>query len=877
MDETRSERRRRVHRGMRGMAVRVGLIAWAAWSASTVQGQASYDPVGSYVVVVSRSTFAEPPWRRVVDALRAKYDADVVVYAGSVGDAQAALARIMPRFACFVARPEEAGRDFVVAIHRLTRGLDDDPYTDVVWGMITGYEPADALRIVSRAEPLIVRRVLSGCGSVNLNAYDEGIKFNEGVAGGRWVKSAGGKEHKEEFPVDSTRGLVDGFNEFKPDLFVTSGHATETDWQIGYNYKDGSFRCRDGQLFGLDTEGKQHPIHSPNSKAFMPAGNCLIGHVSQRDCMALAMMHSAGVDQMFGYTAVTFYGFMGWGIKDMFEGTGGRYTLAESFYFINQSLVHKLETQYPRIARLDLESFATGDIERQAKGHRLEGRDELGLLWDRDVVAFFGDPAWEVRRPAGAVSWDLTVTENEGEYTVTVQATRDGAWGSRPVMAFLPERVLDVRIRRGEEWMPVVTDNFVLLPLSGEHAAGDTVELAFTGRKADEVRTSASSEPIEASRRAENHAATQPVVLPPDAKVAEPYRARVVAAVGRAGPNGPEIIEALRRVPAAHREAMAFLVANMPEVDLTSLSAPYLLDNVAVAYEARAAVPWGAGLPDELFFNYVLPYANVNERRDNWRKDFFGRFAPLVGDCQAAADAAQTLNREVFKRVGVRYHATKRPKADQSPYESIEAGYASCTGLSVLLADACRAVCVPARVVGVPQWTTMSGNHTWVEVWDGQWYFTGAAEWDPNGLNRAWFSPHAAKADASNPMHRIYASSYATTDVIFPLVWNPSLRYVHARDVTRFYTARRAVRFQVLDRPEGKPVAAKLVVRRDGEVWAVGGTGGAEDGYAEFTLPGDSAYEVEVRPRRGDAVVRPVLVDRESNEPVVVYLSEPRR
>jgi len=32
-------------------------------------------------------------------------------------------------------------------------------------------------------------------------------------------------------------------------------------------------------------------------------------------------------------------------------------------------------------------------------------------------------------------------------------------------------------------------------------------------------------------------------------------------------------------------------------------------------------------------------------------------------------------------------------------------GKASCTGLSIVLSDACRAVCVPARLVGTPMWS----------------------------------------------------------------------------------------------------------------------------------------------------------------------------
>ena len=64
--------------------------------------------------------------------------------------------------------------------------------------------------------------------------------------------------------------------------------------------------------------------------------------------------------------------------------------------------------------------------------------------------------------------------------------------------------------------------------------------------------------------------------------------------------------------------------------------------------------------------------------------------------------------------------------------ESMETGLASCTGLSILLIDACRSVGVPARFVGTPLWADGSGNHSWVEIWDGGWHFVGAAE--PAGL-----------------------------------------------------------------------------------------------------------------------------------------------
>ena len=75
-----------------------------------------------------------------------------------------------------------------------------------------------------------------------------------------------------------------------------------------------------------------------------------------------------------------------------------------------------------------------------------------------------------------------------------------------------------------------------------------------------------------------------------------------------------------------------------------------------------------------------------------------------------------------------------------------------------------------------------------MEVWDdGTWHHVGAAE--PGPLDRTWFDGKASKADPSRPEHRIYASSWARTGVLFPLVWDPSIEYVHAVDVTSRYTA----------------------------------------------------------------------------------------
>ena len=198
--------------------------------------------------------------------------------------------------------------------------------------------------------------------------------------------------------------------------------------------------------------------------------------------------------------------------------------------------------------------------------------------------------------------------------------------------------------------------------------------------------------------------------------------AAITSALQRAGSNRAQIQAALARSPADQREGMQFLVTHMPDQDLKTLTAEFLLENVQLAYQAREESAWKAKIPHDIFLNNVLPYATINEKRERWRKEFHNRFRPLIKDVSSPGQAAAKLNQNIFKMTNVKY-STKRAKADQSPSESMESGLASCTGLSVMLVDACRSVGIPARFVGTPLWTALywclRSNRRFVGSWLG--------------------------------------------------------------------------------------------------------------------------------------------------------------
>lgn len=296
------------------------------------------------------------------------------------------------------------------------------------------------------------------------------------------------------------------------------------------------------------------------------------------------------------------------------------------------------------------------------------------------------------------------------------------------------------------------------------------------------------------------------------AGVPKEYHALIDRTIATAGDNAKELKKALKEVPHNEREGMAFLISYMPERDARSLSADFLLENVEYAYKARAEFPWAKEVPDSVFLNDVVAYANLNENRESWRKDFYERFKKYVAPCKTMREAIDSVNKNVRDELLVDYN-TKREKPDQAPYESMRQHMASCSGLSILLTDAFRAVGIPSRVAGTPAWHDDRGNHNWNEVWiDGLWRFT---EYYPSDdLDQSWFLTDAGKAIKEDVRKAIYAASFKPTDCYFPLVWDENIRYVHAENVTDRYTS--LYRAQLSAMPaDGSHVALRVMVFKD--------------------------------------------------------------
>jgi hypothetical protein len=421
-----------------------------------------------YSIVVSQSTLENKEWKSVVDVLQKKHKAELFVFEENVRDSLTSLQKQFPAFTCFVAKPGEVTKEFVASIHQLTRKFDTDPYTDTFWGILTGYDAANALSIARYKEPLTVNKVASGT-EIALECCKEGLWYDELVKNKMVRKKPGGKVEQLKGPDDTTQAFVDVLADYKPDLFVTSGHATERGWQIGFRYRNGFIKSKAGQIFGVDTQRRQIEITSTNPKVYLPIGNCLMGNIDGPDAMALAWMNDAGVKQMLGYTVPTWFGYQGWGVLDYFVEQPGRYTLTEAFFANHHALIHRL-----------------GDP-------KVNSRDKRGLAFDRDVVAFYGDPAWIARMAPGKQAYNQVLTEEKGVYTLEIKpnlgtrsfetVNNNGAQrGGRPIVQFIGKRVTNIEILEGQDLNPLIADDFVLIPRPERYDPNRSYHIKFRAK-----------------------------------------------------------------------------------------------------------------------------------------------------------------------------------------------------------------------------------------------------------------------------------------------------------------------------------------------------------------------------------------------------------
>lgn len=219
-------------------------------------------------------------------------------------------------------------------------------------------------------------------------------------------------------------------------------------------------------------------------------------------------------------------------------------------------------------------------------------------------------------------------------------------------------------------------------------------------------------------------------------------RAEVERNLDESGENRPVLERAIIEAAPEIREGVVFLIANSPSVNLVTYDKDSLLNEVALAYEARNKYPWGKKISDNLFYHYVLPNQVSQEQMTYYREYFMEQFDNLLDTVETGSEAAIAINYWCGQRV--KFKQTQRQ--DQGVFHTLSSGYGRCEEMMIIYVSALRAAGIPAREAWTPYWAHCDNNHAWTELWaDGEWHFAGSCEPKPS-LDNAWFNKSATRA-----------------------------------------------------------------------------------------------------------------------------------
>lgn len=444
-----------------------------------------------YVVLASVAVQEDTAWMKVVDALQQKHNARVFFYDKAPRENLSDLRRVQPRYVAIVEKPKYLNRDYVIDLNMMSREVDEDIYADFLWGIVTGYDADAAMKMVNNStEPLVVKNAVS-----TIMELHEAKWFDRYA----WIddhqKALFGEKEGKGQPVH-TRVLDSGevwkkmseiYTSYDPDLIVTAFHASQSRLQIPYFL--GEIVARDGKLciWGGEYEGEPEPLKETGKrKVYFAVGNCLIGDVANsRKSMAIAWMSGGNAATMIGYVVPTWHGRNGWGGLKYWLTTPGRYTLAEAIFLNQQDFLYQQYQWYPALVKerypIDARSGHRNEATKRIKevtGMDKVTHDQLGFWHDRDVLAYYGDPKWNVRLQEISEENDFTVTSRvKGKKCIVTIKTKKNFSLERmkgdhfkeehvldiPFSYFFPKRLKNPRLVEGQDWNAVMNKDFLLV------------------------------------------------------------------------------------------------------------------------------------------------------------------------------------------------------------------------------------------------------------------------------------------------------------------------------------------------------------------------------------------------------------------------------
>lgn len=448
-------------------------------------GQAISHSAMRYAVVIKGSTYYSlSKWQQVCDILQTRYSGQLFVWNTSLSNITTQIKNYQPTHIGFVCDLNTASPDFISnGLYPFVRSIDDDPYADAIWGVITGY-PDDVLKIVSDTSMHFTKTILGGTVSCDLPYFTQGISTHEATSGLYYIKKSNttslksytnGPTDRTSWLVSMINGGIDSLNHDPVDMFITSGHGNYDLWQMHYPTQspEGTFRSGGDGVTGIANDGVNYQINSSHPRIYFGLGNCNIGQILNENCMAPGWIHSGGASVYTGYLIEEGSdSYQHGGTRAYYYKMSRDNTWAEAWFLANQALLFDIRNNTPGVSPDDLNGSA-----------------------------FYGDPAGKFKMDNEG-TWQQPLVKNEliikpGSekdtviYRVTMnedgQPGTNGKWGNRHPAILLPFKAANIQILSTNAISTIVKENFAMLYIwyigQPSLSKGDKREVVFTCNK----------------------------------------------------------------------------------------------------------------------------------------------------------------------------------------------------------------------------------------------------------------------------------------------------------------------------------------------------------------------------------------------------------
>lgn len=432
-----------------------------------------------YVVLVRKTIQADEAWGKVVDRLVQRHQATVVTYKEWTSEALPRLRELYPRYVAVVDKPEQISRELVIDLNRMSREVDEDPYADFLWGIITGVDAEAALRLVERAA---TPQTLS-------TAWCLGW---EELKDGKYFQRMGWTDGQEWVEKNSLTAATD-----QPDVLSKSLYWAE------HNHPEiviwGQPELMSLQKGGSDTDivprngglwlGERELKWQENARVcFLPM---LYGNPwGKQESFPVAWMNDGKAGAVVTGMDFSNFGKGPWGTLQFWLTDAGRFSLAEAQFLNQQDLLCRLKQWAPEKLRESFvfnkdpkKSVLTYSVpEFASRTKQMNGESNayavFNYWYERDLMVYYGDPAWDVRAEDVTKDRPYTVSYKVRgkKCTVTIKTAKTFSWerlggdirryvGSLPVCYFFPQRLKHPRLAEKQEYAlkVVVDENFLFV------------------------------------------------------------------------------------------------------------------------------------------------------------------------------------------------------------------------------------------------------------------------------------------------------------------------------------------------------------------------------------------------------------------------------